>query len=92
MGSLTSGPDIPAPKPQIIYVPQPVNNTVAPTSSPSSTETQSQEEVTSTQRRKQNLLGRERSRFGTIKTSFRGLLGVADTGNESQSHKTLLGE
>lgn len=86
MGSLTSGPKAPAPQPQVVFVPQPTNSptTPAPTSVP-----QEQEQETDTEIRRQNLLGRERSRFGTVQTSFRGLLGLADG---TQPRKTLLGE
>ena len=89
MGSLTSGPKALAPQPQIVYVPQPVNTVTTPSSTPEPTSTQEQAEETSTQVRKQNLLGRERSRFGTVQTSFRGLLGLADN---TAPRKTLLGE
>ena len=89
MGSLTSGPKAPTPQPQIVYVPQPVNTVTTPTSVADPVSTQEQADETSTQIRKQNLLGRERSRFGTIQTSFRGLLGLSDS---SPQRKTLLGE
>jgi len=91
MGSLTSGPKVPAPQPQIVYVPQPVNTVAAPISTPAPITPQEQAEEVSTQVRQQNLLGRERSRFGTIQTSFRGLLGLRDSA-QSQPRKTLLGE
>ena len=89
MGSLTSGPSIPSPQPQIIYVPQtpaPTPSTNADVPSGQSEEEQRENEIAI---RSQSLLGRERSRFGTIQTGFRGLLGLAD--NSSQ-RKTLLGE
>ncbi|NCT40929.1 MAG: hypothetical protein GW778_04630 [Alphaproteobacteria bacterium] len=86
MGSLTSGPKAPTPQPQVVYLPQ----TPSPTT-PVQTPTAPSAQETSAEIRKQNLLGRERSRFGTIQTSFRGLLGLSDTGG-AQSRKTLLGE
>ena len=88
MGSLTSGPDIPAPTPQVVYVPQPVNTVATPVSN---TDTQTEEQAANTEARRQNLIGRERSRFGTVKTSFRGILRLSDGGNTAQ-RKTLLGE
>jgi len=91
MGSLTSGPKAPTPQPQIVYVPQAVNTVTAPVSTPDPVSVQEQAEETATQVRQQNLLGRERSRFGTIQTSFRGLLGLRD-GVQTQPRKTLLGE
>ena len=89
MGSLTSGPKAPAPQTRVVYVPQPVNTVAAPASTPDTTNTETQEQETASEVRAQSLLGRERSRFGTVKTSFRGLLGLADN---TQQRKTLLGE
>ncbi len=91
MGSLTSGPDIPAPTPQVVYVPQPVNTTTTSASTATATDTQAEEQEVNTEARRQNLLGRERSRFGTINTSFRGVLGLSDASTSAQ-RKTLLGE
>ena len=89
MGSLTSGPKISSP-PQVVYISQP---SAAPTASsntggenPASV---ASAEETSAEIRTQNLLDRERSRFGTIQTGFRGLLGLSDN---SEQRKTLLGE
>ena len=89
MGSLTSGPSAPRPQPQVVFVPQPTS-TPAPTPAPTPEPTETSEEA-SAEVRRQNLLGRERSRFGTVQTSFRGLLGLANEG-AAQSRKTLLGE
>jgi len=89
MGSLTSGPSAPTPQPEIVYVPQPVNNTPTPVVTPSASEQEQTQEEANTEIRRQNLLGRERSRFGTIQTSFRGLLGLSDNGEQ---RKTLLGQ
>ena len=86
MGSLTSGPKVPSPQPQVVYIPQPVNTTPTP-SQP--TTPQEQEQDAEIEIRRQNLLGRERSRFGTIQTSFRGLLGISEG---QPQRKTLLGE
>jgi len=92
MGSLTSGPSLPTTaSPQIVYVPQTLNTVAAPVSTPDPVTVEEQAEETGTQVRKQNLLGRERSRFGTIQTSFRGLLGLGNQ-SASQPRKTLLGE
>ena len=101
MGSLTSRPKVPkATSPQIVYVPQPVYtptanpapqpviNTLPP--APNPTPQEPTEEERRTEARTQSLLTRDRSRFGTVTTSFRGLLGLA-TG-EGRSVKTLLGE
>jgi hypothetical protein len=46
-------------------------------------------EETAAEQRRENLLRRNRGRFGTIQTSFRGLLGLATQGGQ---RKTLLGE
>ena len=93
MGSLTSGPSIPTPQPKIVYVPQTVSST---TSTSTSSDTSSNTDTSSTDGAttasdisEKSLLSRDRSRFGTVQTSFRGLLGLAD--NAAQ-RKTLLGE
>ena len=80
MGSLTSRPSVPA-QPQVVFVPQPAPTPVE--------EGPPSAEETASQARRQSLLGRERSRFGTVQTGFRGLLGLTD--NAAQ-RKTLLGE
>jgi hypothetical protein len=89
-----------SPQPQIVYVPapQPVyapapDPTPAPPPQtgggtnppPAPTPEEQQAEA-----RTQSLLTRDRSRFGTVTTSFRGLLGLATGGNTQP--KTLLGE
>lgn len=91
MGSLTSGPDIPAPTPQVVYVPQPINTVTTSASTPAATDAETEVQEESSKARRQNLIGRERSRFGTIKTSFRGVLGLSGGDNTAQ-RKTLLGE
>ena len=88
MGSITSRPQVPS-QPQTVFVPQPVASvtpTVTDTSASSGTETS---QDVATQSRTQSLLQRERGRFGTIQTGFRGLLSQND---QAQSRKTLLGE
>lgn len=101
MGSLTSSPKIPsyqAPAPQIVYVPQPV----APTPSPASVSAPLPSDVsvsdsaepsieeTQSAAREDNLLRRQRGRFGTITTGFRGIL--SQTNSAAPARKTLLGE
>lgn len=80
MGSLGSRPTPPAPQPStpVVYVPAP---TPSADPAPSGPDAAAQ--------RRENLLRRGRGRFGTVLTSFRGLLGLADT---SGQRKTLLGE
>ncbi len=46
--------------------------------------------VSASEVREANLLKRDRSRFGTIATSFRGFLDLSDRNNSNR--KTLLGE
>lgn len=82
MGSLTSRPSVPS-QPQVVTVSQP-----APAPAPVETVDTPDPEEASREARRQSLLDRDRSRFGTVRTSFRGLL--QDAGNEQR--KTLLGE
>ncbi len=99
MGSLATRPKIPTPSPQIVYVPAPTvtsttkQNTNAGTSSgagnASGGDTGSNQGLTAGASTPLSLLDRTRGRFGTITTSFRGLLG--NTENAS-GRKTLLGE
>lgn len=98
MGSLTSRPKVPQrQEPQIVYVPapqplpQPGAGVLPPSKpQPSNTEDTAQENrKNETEKRERSLLSRDRSRFGTVQTSFRGLLSLAN-GNGGQ--KTLLGE
>jgi hypothetical protein len=97
MGSLSSRPQVPS-QPQIVYIPAPVYvpspsspssspSTPAPTGSSPSTPTP---EENAESNRKASLLQRSRGRFGTVQTSFRGLLDLA--GNALNNRKTLLGE
>ncbi len=90
MGSLTSRPNIPAQPQTVIYTPSPPTSPyvppVTPPTPPSAAEPSAE---TSAEVRRQNLLERDRSRLGTIATSFRGLLGLSD---KTTPRKTLLGE
>lgn len=75
----------PEPKtPQVVYVQSPAP---APAPAPLSEPGKSEEEIAADLRR-ENLLSRNRSRFGTVLTGFRGFLSP-DNGN---TRKTLLGE
>ena len=91
MGDIKGRPK--APSSQIVYVPQYVAQTPAPSGSGgetnSGTATNTPEVQTPAQQREKNLLGRSRSRIGTILTGFRGILAPKDS--ETQ-RKTLLGE
>ncbi|MFK7840108.1 MAG: hypothetical protein AB8B83_07225 [Bdellovibrionales bacterium] len=95
MGSLTSGPKPRPAQSQVVFVPQAVSAPTPTTPSTPSTndtnEPQETAEEANTRIRTQNLLNRERSRFGTIQTSFRGLLDTAAKNNQPP-RKTLLGE
>lgn len=83
MGSLVSRPKVPSVQPI-----QAVSAPVSIISEPVAQDTQTAEQGTA-EVRTESLLGRSRSRLGTIKTSFRGLLGLSNT---QGSRKTLLGE
>lgn len=88
MGSLSSSPKAPT-RQQIVYMPAP---TTVATNTTTSAETAENNAANSTAQasksRTQSLLSRSRSRFGTIATSFQGLLGNSNAGGR----KTLLGE
>lgn len=93
MGSLTSRPSVPS-TPQIVYVPQATTTTASAVSTDSAADTTSNaaeplSSQSASEVRAQNLLGRERSRFGTVLTGFRGLL---DTLDNRPERKTLLGQ
>ncbi|PCJ98562.1 MAG: hypothetical protein COA45_07520 [Zetaproteobacteria bacterium] len=85
MGSLSSSPKAPR-QPQTIYVPAPTP--VINTTASASTKTVENNASQASQSRTKSLLSRSRSRFGTIATSFKGLLGNDNSG----ARKTLLGE
>jgi hypothetical protein len=87
MGDIKGRPK--APEPQIVYVPQ--YNSAPQASAPTQNAQTPQEPALETpeQKREKSLLGRSRSRLGTILTGFRGILAPAETQGE---RKTLLGE
>lgn len=85
MGSITSRRKAPpTPQPQVIYMPAPYT---APT--PTSVSDTQEQSVNETEIRRSSLLSRTRGRFGTVQTTFRGLLGGS---NDGSARKTLLGE
>ncbi len=65
-------------QPQIAYYTPPPSSTATPTP-----------EKQAAENRRKGLLGRDRGRFGTVQTGFRGLLSLATSLGE---RKTLLGE
>ncbi len=93
MGSLTSLPNI-SPAPQVIYLssapPSSVGTPSAPTTPTPSTPTTPTNNVDEELRaRAGSLLLRDRGRFGTVLTGFRGLLTSAEN---TGPRKALLGE
>jgi hypothetical protein len=89
MGSLTSRPKIPS-SPQVVYRPvasTPANNPATPT--PATPPPSGQAGGDEGASRAASLLLRDRGRFGTVLTGFRGLLAPM---NDSGGRKTLLGE
>ena len=84
MGSMTSTPKVPprTTQQQVVYVPAPVQ-TANVTPAPELVQEAAAES------RATSLLARDRGRFGTILTGFRGFLGTKDNGVQ---RKTLLGE
>ncbi len=88
MGSLSSSPKAPQ-QSQIVYVPstQASSNTVADNDSANVDESGGSSEE-ALKNRRQSLLSRNRSRFGTIATSFQGFVG----NENANGRKTLLGE
>ncbi|MAE52435.1 MAG: hypothetical protein CMH27_11560 [Micavibrio sp.] len=92
MGSLTSRPKVPSyQQPQVVYVPQPAPSVAAPAPVPAPSDADGGEQGVkdAAEAREDNLLTRDRSRYGTVTTSFRGLLNLASGGTQK---KTLLGE
>ena len=84
MGDISGRPK--APSPSIVYVPQYVSQTGV---GGDNTESETPDSPSQAEQREKNLLGRQRSRIGTILTGFRGILAP----NESNAQrKTLLGE
>lgn len=82
MGSLTSRPKVPKIKP--VSVTPAVQQPQTPVGESDNDIAQTESEA-----RQESLLSRSRSRFGTVQTSFRGLLSQSDPNIE---RKTLLGE
>ena len=93
MGSLSSRPKVPS-TPSAVYVPTAATTATASTNTASTTtntatETASPSKTGSAEAREQSLLTRGRGLYGTVKTSFLGLLGAGDP---DQKKKTLLGQ
>lgn len=88
MGSLASRPTVPT-QPQVVVVSESTSGNAQSETSASGIDTSDTD--TASEARQQSLLGRDRSRFGTIQTGFRGLLGLAETNSRDQ-RKTLLGQ
>lgn len=91
MGSLTSRPKSVSGQPQIVFVPP-----SAPSSSSGASSEAASQNIESgaqadnaSEARANSLLQRNRGRFGTVQTGFRGLLGLI---SDSGKRKTLLGE
>ncbi len=92
MGSLASRPKVPSNlgAPQIVYIPQTASTTTSPQPDTGAANNSAAIATSASQLRSQNLLSRERSRFGTVLTGFRGFLTQGQ--NNSAPRKTLLGE
>ncbi len=90
MGSLTSRPKI-KPQPQVMYVPTPTYTPppTFPAPAPPTPAATTDQNSNVAETGLGNLLLRDRGRFGTILTGFRGLL--VPSGSNAQ-RKTLLGE
>jgi hypothetical protein len=94
MGSLASRPKAPATSTQVVYVPSyspapSASSKASETSSPPAQSTESDASEEQSKARSESLLKRDRSRFGTVLTGFKGLLSSAV---QSPHRKTLLGE
>lgn len=90
MGSISSKPKAPVQTvvQRVVYAPAPAVSTPPPPSSSPPSETPDTPSDPS-EARAESLLRRDRGRFGTVLTSFRGLLSPA---NPTGGRKTLLGE
>ena len=88
MGSLSSSPKVPKSSPQVVYIPAPTaTQTIsAASSAPGSPSA----EEAAAQVRTENLLLRNRGRFGTVLNGFRGFLSPSN--EATTKRKTLLGE
>ncbi|MBL4804583.1 MAG: hypothetical protein JKY71_06925 [Alphaproteobacteria bacterium] len=93
MGSLASRPKVPTSVANVqpVYIQQAATPTTSPTpnETPSAEEQAAADAKTASEARSTSLLGRDRSRFGSILTGFRGLLGTTEN---AQRRNTLLGE
>lgn len=95
MGDITGRPK--APETKVVYVPQYIEttptstNTNTTTTTTTGTGTDTDTTLTPEKQREKSLLGRTRSRVGTILTSFRGILSPLENQSSNQ-RKTLLGE
>lgn len=92
MGSLTSKPKVKQPK--VVYVPPPATPVTNPATTstpttPTNTQTPPPTGENTGAGRAASLLLRDRGRFGTVLTGFRGLLAAS---NDARPRKTLLGE
>ncbi|MFA5592592.1 MAG: hypothetical protein WC989_04680 [Micavibrio sp.] len=88
MGDITGRPK--TPRTEVVYVPQYIYQDAGSAGGqPSGSAAGGGEETTPEKEREKTLLGRTRSRLGTILTGFRGILAPSET--QSQ-RKTLLGE
>jgi hypothetical protein len=91
MGSLASRPKVPSnPQPQIVYMQQPAYQPPPTPKTPMNNGDAQGDETSAAKAREESLLTRDRSRYGTVTTSFRGLLNLASNGGGQK--KTLLGE
>ncbi len=89
MGSLASRPSVPSVQPVIIQQAPLPTTTVTTSDTPNEENIAIADAENASEARRTSLLGRDRSRFGTILTGFRGLLGTADN---APRRNTLLGE
>ena len=85
MGDIQGRPKTPSQ--QVVYVPQYIYTNNEPAASTTG-DTKTTEEKQAEQREK-SLLGRSRSRLGTVLTGFRGILSPSEP---DATRKTLLGE
>lgn len=91
MGSLTSSPKVPTPTSTVVYVPTPTATTaVTTTTATNAAESAASAQDNAAQSRVENLLTRNRGRFGTVSGGFRGFL--TQTPDSVNKRKTLLGE
>ena len=89
MGSLTSRPSVPNVQPVVIQQVPATPSVQTNTETPSAEDIQIADAQNASEARRTSLLGRDRSRFGTILTGFRGLLGTTEN---APRRNTLLGE